>query len=82
MISWTRLIARRFDDPLIGRDLLVGVACGAGLLCLGHLVRLLPAWTGDSPVVLGWRSYQALGSRQAIGELIGSPVGGVIMAMI
>lgn len=37
MISWTRLLAGRFTDPLLGRDALIGVAFGVlwGWLFLG-----------------------------------------------
>lgn len=42
IISWSRLLAGRFRDPRIGRDLLIGgsVGLGVGLLFqLSHLVR-------------------------------------------
>jgi serine/threonine-protein kinase len=42
IISWSRLLAGRFRDPRIGRDLLIGasVGVGAGLLFqVSHLVR-------------------------------------------
>jgi serine/threonine-protein kinase len=32
MITWTRLMSGRLRDPLVGRDLLVGVAIGAALV--------------------------------------------------
>jgi hypothetical protein len=32
LISWTRLLAGRWRDPLVGRDVLLGVALGAGLM--------------------------------------------------
>jgi serine/threonine-protein kinase len=38
LISWGRLLAGRFHDPLVGRDLLIGAAVGACLPSLGSLV--------------------------------------------
>jgi len=52
IISWSRLMAGGFRDPMVGRDLLIG-----GLLGLGHTAAiyfgmLLPRWFGfvSSPV--------------------------------
>jgi len=35
LVSWTRLVSGRFRDPLVGRDLLVGITLGAALSALG-----------------------------------------------
>lgn len=46
LVSWTRLLAGEFGDPLVGRDLLIGCAAGA---CIGALLclRVLgPGWLG------------------------------------
>ena len=34
LTAWNRLLAGRWADPLVGRDLLIGITCGAGLLLL------------------------------------------------
>jgi serine/threonine-protein kinase len=60
LISWTRLVAGRFRDPLIGRDLLIGAAAGVltQLLWASHV--LLPPVLGlpEEPLVVGahWRA--------------------------
>jgi serine/threonine-protein kinase len=46
LISWSRLLAGRFADPLIGRDVLVGVLAGLALTLLYALARVAPAWLG------------------------------------
>ncbi len=48
LISWTRLLAGRLRDPLVGRDLLAGALAGAASAALVHLSNALPAWI-DAP---------------------------------
>ena len=49
LISWTRLLAGRFGDPLVGRDVLVGVAAAVVGQVLTQLAHLTPAWLGRAP---------------------------------
>ena len=49
IISWTRLLAGRLRDPMVGRDLLVGMAFGVGQAVLGRLAAVLPSWLGRPP---------------------------------
>ena len=46
LISWTRLLSGRVQDPLIGRDVLIGVAAGAVMALAIALFRRLPAAVG------------------------------------
>jgi serine/threonine-protein kinase len=52
LISWTRLLAGGWRDPLVGRDLLVGASAGAliGIL-MGPIRRYIPGWMGEPPPV-------------------------------
>jgi serine/threonine-protein kinase len=47
LLGWTRLLSGRIRDPRVGRELLIGLACGAAgvLIDLSKLV----------PMTLGWR---------------------------
>jgi len=63
LISWSRLLAGRFRDPMVGRDLLIGCVGGAvGFLMLQQvllysaprLLGLAPLVTGPSWSTLGW----------------------------
>ncbi|HEX6737373.1 MAG TPA: hypothetical protein VF310_03765, partial [Vicinamibacteria bacterium] len=47
LISWARLLAGRVRDPLVGRDVLIGIAAGALFALLGHLARFIPEWMGS-----------------------------------
>jgi serine/threonine-protein kinase len=50
LISWSRLLAGRFGDPLVGRDALVGILAGLLAAALQPLARLVPAWLGGTPL--------------------------------
>jgi hypothetical protein len=52
LISWTRLLAGGWKDPLVGRDLLVGAFSGALIgFVMGPIRRLIPGWLGELPPV-------------------------------
>jgi Protein kinase domain len=47
MVSWQRLLSGRFNDPLVGRDILLGVlvgsATGCGFVCANGLIGISEA---------------------------------------
>ncbi len=46
LVGWSRLLAGRIRDPLIGRDVVIGVACGAALALLNLATLVMPARLG------------------------------------
>ena len=49
LVSWVRLLRGRLDDPLLGRDVLVGCVVGVGL-CLGAAAhQFVPTFFGLPP---------------------------------
>ncbi len=46
VISWNRLLAGRWGDPLVGRDVLLGVVAAAVFVPLLLTARALPGWLG------------------------------------
>ncbi len=44
LFSWSRLLSGQFRDPLVGRDLLIGVAFGALMGIIRETFFALPAW--------------------------------------
>jgi serine/threonine-protein kinase len=46
IISWSRLLAGNYRDPLVGRDILIGAVIGAGMILLQILAHLSPRWIG------------------------------------
>jgi hypothetical protein len=53
IISWSRLLAGDYRDPLVGRDLLIGTVIGASLIVISGVGRIAPNWIGKAtPVAL------------------------------
>jgi hypothetical protein len=46
LISWTRLLSGRLADPLVGRDVLAGLALGIGAALSTRLAAVVPDWLG------------------------------------
>jgi len=74
MVSWSRLLAGDFRDPLIGRDILVGGAFGVAILLVGRVVALTPGWLGRPQAPVANRLYTLLGVREMVGEFFYSGV--------
>ena len=49
IISWNRLLAGDWRDPLVGRDILLGAVFGFGLSLVGYLVEYVPHLLGRRP---------------------------------
>jgi serine/threonine-protein kinase len=53
LVGWARLLEGRYTDPRVGYDVLTGLAAGAGLALLNHIVNGLPtvtAFAAQTPV--------------------------------
>jgi len=46
IISWSRLLRGEFRDPLVGRHILIGSACGALVMALTPLTPAVMRWLG------------------------------------
>ncbi len=79
LITWNRLLAGNFRDPLIGRDVLAGVLSGS-IAALGvHVANALPAWVNLPGETTIPSSMLALGSIQ---ELLGYLLGAVATVLL
>jgi serine/threonine protein kinase len=69
IISWTRILTGRIRDPLVGRDLLIGVVAGTGWTAVIQFHELLTQQLGDGD---WWTpSLDAvLGVRQIAGQFL------------
>ena len=47
-ISWSRLMAGDYRDPLVGRDLLIGLVFGVAMSVIQLLSTLVPNWFGKA----------------------------------
>jgi hypothetical protein len=70
LISWTRLLAGRFTDPRVGRDVLIGVATGVfiALVRLGYL--LVPVLAGDASTPQASSLLFLLGDRYVVSAML------------
>ncbi|HEX6465525.1 MAG TPA: hypothetical protein VFZ98_13780, partial [Vicinamibacterales bacterium] len=48
LVGWTRFVGGRFHDPIVGHDVLIGVACGAALALLNLATVVVPPMLGLS----------------------------------
>jgi len=66
IISWSRLISGQLRDPVVGRDILFGVAFGMLWLVIIEMGNIPLARMGGSPQLSA--SAYLLGGRQALGQ--------------
>ena len=70
MIAWSRLLAGRLRDPLLGRDILIGAAVGVVLQLWWILYDVLVRWASLLPRTPEQGSLASLvGLRQTLGQL-------------
>jgi hypothetical protein len=53
LVSWKRLLAGTLRDPLVGRDVLLGVVSGVALMLLFLASAIAPTWLGRPPMTPG-----------------------------
>jgi hypothetical protein len=83
VISWSRLLAGRFRDALVGRDVLIGAGLGIALILTSYLPRVLASMLGrplsqpaiNSPLIYdtglgGLNGFVALVSNQTLASLM------------
>ncbi|MBD3866911.1 MAG: protein kinase [Acidobacteria bacterium] len=75
MVGWTRMLAGRFRDPLVARDLLFGFTVSIGFLFLQHLNYIVPAFLKlSTPAPLPFGLGPTVGTRFAMGSLVLLPL--------
>jgi serine/threonine-protein kinase len=70
LISWSRLLAGGFRDPLVGRDVLAGCLLAAFSGALARLGWFVPSWLGHAPPQpFSGPQWQFLGARTIISNI-------------
>jgi serine/threonine-protein kinase len=83
IVAWTRLLAGRASDPLVGRDVLVGVAFGSLMLLIDRGQFALPAWLGRPAVMPDIWEIDALGGlRDWVVPAANAIIGAVEQALV
>jgi len=73
MVSWSRLLAGRFRDPLVGRDILVGISASCAIALLFVLLSVVGWWMGiPQPSPNAGPLVVLLGGRHLLSHIIGS----------
>jgi hypothetical protein len=54
LISWSRLVAGNWTSPLVGRDVLIGVLFGVGMLVANYTRVALPYWFSVPDITVAW----------------------------
>ena len=66
IISWSRVLAGGFRDPLVGRDILIGAVAGTAVILFQlYLPRVAQQWSGQLPGIpwMDFPATQLLGIR-------------------
>jgi hypothetical protein len=83
LVSWTRLISGDWGDPLIARDILIGVATGLLVTVMRPLgLQLIPSWFGHSGIPSAISFNSVLGMRFALDGFGFSLVGGTLSGIM
>ncbi len=70
LVSWSRLLAGGFRDPLVGRDVLIGCLLAASTLALQRLAWFVHSWLGYPPTQpSSGPQWQFLGARAIVAEV-------------
>jgi hypothetical protein len=76
LVSWVRFREGTLRDPLVGRDVLLGVLYGIGVVLLFQLYHLVPMWLGQIPprpdgfLTTGLEVFSLTGTRTVVGLLV------------
>ncbi|MGA2601330.1 MAG: serine/threonine-protein kinase [Bryobacteraceae bacterium] len=82
LVSWSRLLAGGFRDPIVGRDVLVGCLSGALASLLARVGWFVPSWLGEPPTQpLSGPQMQFLGARTVTYALAGNFISALFGAL-
>ncbi|MEA2415344.1 MAG: eukaryotic-like serine/threonine-protein kinase [Thermoanaerobaculia bacterium] len=84
LVAWTRLLAGNVRDPLVGRDMLIGITAGLAHCTLASLAHWIPTRFGltlpDAPHATNLDTL--LGVRHALATIIGQVSSGIILGLV
>jgi hypothetical protein len=79
IVSWSRLLAGDFRDPLVGRDILIGAVFGVAMAVAGFVKAIMPVWLGLTRIPLRVNPDTLLGLRESIGEFFFTTVSFILL---
>jgi serine/threonine-protein kinase len=81
-ISWARLLGGRPRDPMVGRDVLLGLLLGVLISIVSALGSLALDRLAGAAIPTGYRFYEALTRNVPWGEAVFAPVYGLVRLSI
>ncbi len=82
LVSWSRLLAGDFRDPLVGRDLLIGCLLSVASIVLARIGWFAPGWLGSPPSQpFAGPTAEFLGVRPIIAELSSQMNGAIAISL-
>ncbi len=81
IISWSRVLSGGLRDPLVGRDVLVGILFGIGLRLLSQLGDLVRLWRGAAPDLGGVDLDAWVGGRYLIAIFLSSLIVAIVLTL-
>jgi serine/threonine-protein kinase len=82
LVSWSRMLAGGYRDPLVGRDVLVGCLFGAFSIALVRLGWFVPSRFGYPPVQpYEGPDWQFLGARTIIAAISNNLIGALFISL-
>jgi eukaryotic-like serine/threonine-protein kinase len=83
LIAWSRLLTGRLRDPMLGRDLLVGLLAGVACTLSLRLQYFFPLLAGRPPADLdSMRLEPLVGLRHAVATIVTQPDQSVLTALV
>ncbi len=83
LVSWNRLLAGRFQDPLVGRHVLYGAAIGVGIELVQQIGHIAPTFYGQAGAQPNSTDLDTLlGTRWVLGEVFNSMYNVIATPMI
>jgi serine/threonine-protein kinase len=80
IISWSRLLAGGYRDPLVGRDILIGAVFGVSMILLGLLTAIGLRWIGRPPVLTYNPGSYNIGNHLFMGKFLSQMTAGIFLS--
>ena len=88
IVSWVRLLDGRFRDPLVGRDVVVGLLAGLALRLLDQVYQIVPGWLGLPPPIpdqvgapMDLKLGNLKGLRHSVAFLVENPIASLVIPL-
>ncbi len=80
LVSWNRLLAGRWRDPLVGRDILLGVLVTVAVLVFIRVIGALGDWIEGTRYLPAEPSAALNGTANVLSDVLRAPIAGFLFA--